>query len=136
MSVSDWVSLLGGFRFLGELYPDVPPAPEQCELFYVHIDERGDSVTLGFETGRLPSHPPPEWSEKPYNRLEFHLLFCGVTEIAVAGWTAAEAESFGISAVSEKEIAVRLGRDQAGMRFRAASVRLANTRVYLAAETP
>ncbi|MFJ4690027.1 Imm50 family immunity protein [Streptomyces sp. NPDC088766] len=116
--------------------PDLPPAPEKCDLFYVHIDERGDSVTLGFETVHLPSHPLPEWSEKPYNRLEFYLLFCGVTEIAVAGWTASEAESFGVSAVPEKEIAVRLGRDQAGMRFRASSVRLANTRVYLAAESP
>lgn len=53
------LSVLGISRFLGGPPPEDPPAPEQCELFHVRIDGRGDPVTLGFETGRLFSRPPP-----------------------------------------------------------------------------
>jgi hypothetical protein len=134
MNGSDWASILGDSRFLGDLYAGGSPTPEQCELFYVHLDERGDSATLGFETRILPSIPRPEWREKPYNRLEFYLLLGGLTGFVVDGWGASEAASFGISAVSQEEIAVSLGRGRAGIRFRASSVRLSRTRVYLAAE--
>ncbi|MEU0342118.1 hypothetical protein ABZ092_24940 [Streptomyces bobili] len=68
--------------------------------------------------------------------MEFYLLFCGLTGFLANGWGASEAKSFGISAVPEAGIAVRLGREQGGIRFRASSVRLARTRVYLAAESP
>lgn len=134
MSACEWPSILGTSHFLGELYAGDPPTPEQCELFYVHIDERGDSATMGFVTGSLPSNPRPEWREKPYNRLEFYLLFGDLTGFLVNGWSASEAESFDISAESEEEITVRVGREQAGISFRASSVRLAGTRVHLAAD--
>ncbi|WP_279634631.1 Imm50 family immunity protein [Streptomyces bobili] len=134
MSGSDWASILTDSRFLGGLYAGCPPTLEQCELFYVHLDERGDSATLGFETRLLPSAPRPEWREKPYNRLEFYLLLGGLTGFVVDGWGPAEAAGFDITAVSDKEIAVRLGSGQGGMRFRASSIRLTRTRVYLAAE--
>jgi hypothetical protein len=134
MSACDWLLILSRSQFLGKLYTDGPPTPQQCQLFYVHIDERGDSATMGFVTSTLPSNPRPEWREKPYNRLEFYLLFGDLTGFLVNGWSASEAESFDISAESEEEIAVRVGREQAGISFRASSVRLAGTRVYLAAE--
>ncbi|USQ83236.1 immunity 50 family protein [Streptomyces phaeoluteigriseus] len=136
MNGSDWASILGESRFLGELYAGGSPAPEQCELFYVHLDERGDSATLGFETRVLPAAPRPEWREKPYNRFEFYVLLGGLTGFVADGWGSSEAASFDVSVVSDKEIAVRLGSGQGGMRFRASSIRVARTRVYLAAQAP
>ncbi|MFJ9740345.1 Imm50 family immunity protein [Streptomyces sp. NPDC101166] len=134
MSTPDWLDLLSSPQFLGELYTDAPPAPEQCELFYVHLDERGDSVTIAFATKILPSNPRPEWSEKPYNRLEFYFLFEDLAEFTVNGWSATEAKDFDISGTRREGVTVKAGREPAGISFRASSVGLAGVRVYLAAE--
>jgi hypothetical protein len=134
MGASDWMKVLRSPQFLGELYEGSPPIPEQCDLFYVHIDERGNSVTLGFDTRSLPSNPRPEWREKPFNSFEFYLLFSDVIEFRTTGWGAAEAREIQFKAEPAKAITVSLGRDESGIRFRAASMRLASTRVYLAAE--
>ncbi|MFE9626858.1 Imm50 family immunity protein [Streptomyces sp. NPDC006527] len=134
MSASDWSTILGRSQFLGELYSGAPPTPEQCELFYVHIDERDNSATIGFVTSNLPANPRPEWRERPYNRLEFYLYFCDLTGLLVEGWSASEAQNFDISAVSEEGIAIRVGREKAGISFRASSLRLVDTRVFLATE--
>jgi hypothetical protein len=89
---------------------------------------------MGFVTGNLPANPRPEWREKPYNRLEFYLYFCDLTGLLVEGWSASEAQNFDISAVSEERLAIRVGREQAGISFRASSLRLVDTRVFLATE--
>jgi hypothetical protein len=134
MSAPEWQRLLADSRFLGELYEGSAPAPEACELSYVHLDERGDSVTLGFDTRHLPSRPDQGWHESPYNRFEFYLLFSGVTDFQVNGWTDSEAREVNIRATPEALIAVSLGHEGSGIDFRASSMRLAHARVYLAAE--
>lgn len=135
MSASEWQRFLADPYFLGELYADSPPSLDECELFYVHVDERDDSVTLGFDTGRLPSHPAPEWHEKPYNRFEFYLLFSGVMDFRVGKWTDTEAREVDITVTPGGVISVSLGRDDSGINFRASSMRLVHTRVYLAADS-
>ncbi|WUW86846.1 immunity 50 family protein [Streptomyces sp. NBC_01451] len=57
----------------------------------MHIDERDDSVTLGFDTRAFPVNLPPEWRGKGFNAFEFHLFFTGVTGLRVTGWGASEA---------------------------------------------
>ncbi|MFG2883304.1 Imm50 family immunity protein [Streptomyces sp. NPDC048297] len=123
-------------ELLGDLYESEPPTVNECELFYVHADERDGSVTLGFDTRELPSRPRAEWREKTYNRFEFHLLFSDVTEFQVHGWGPQEAREVDISAAPGKKIKVALGRTGSGIHFLASSMRLASARVYLASDAP
>ncbi|MEW1643069.1 Imm50 family immunity protein [Streptomyces sp. NPDC091219] len=134
MDDSDWQRTLRSEAFLGDLYEGTPPAIGQCRLFYVHMDERGLSVTLGFDTAALPPNPSPEWHEKTYNRLEFYLEFSGVTGFRVHGWDVSDARA--VSLTTGDRIEVALGEADSGIRFLASSVRLANTRVYLASTEP
>ncbi|MFC8270417.1 Imm50 family immunity protein [Streptomyces cinereoruber] len=69
---------------LAALY-ETPPDLSSCPLYYVHVDERDTSVTLGFETSRLPDHPRPEWEGKQHNTLRFFVVFTGVDELRVTG---------------------------------------------------
>ncbi|MDX3385737.1 Imm50 family immunity protein [Streptomyces niveiscabiei] len=133
MSVSDWGRILGSSDALGALYGDSVPMPEECELYYVHVDERGSSVTVGFETRNVPSRPGEAWRDKVYNTLEFYLLFSGVREFSVNRWSSAEAERFDVAIEVDGGVAVVLGGEGSGIRFRADSVGLPKVRVYLAA---
>ncbi|MGQ4388945.1 Imm50 family immunity protein [Streptomyces sp. SAS_270] len=136
MSVFDGLQLLvaaGDLAGLRELYDGDPPSLDSCSLFYVHLDERGDSVTLGFETERLPSKPPSEWRQKPFNMFEFHLVLVGVEALRVHGWGPAQAKEVGLVRRDGGRVDVTLGGAEDGIRFRASSVSLGRTRVYLAA---
>ncbi|MFJ6846118.1 Imm50 family immunity protein [Streptomyces griseoluteus] len=119
-----------------DLYGGTPPAHDECEVFYVQVDERSDSVTLGFETRKLPSHPSPEWQERPYNRIEFCLFFTDSKDLRVDGWTRSEAQSFSITAVPEEGFTVVLGHGRSGLRFSAAAVEVVGIRAYLASDAP
>src|SRR3954469_26073447 len=133
---ADWTRLLASQEFLGPLYAGSPPPPEACDLFYVHIDERGSSVTLGFDTRNFPSSPAPEWEEKGFNAFEFHLVFAGVQSLRVTGWGAGEARAIEFAAVEGGGLRVLLGTEGSGITFRAATLRLAKARAYLASDSP
>lgn len=57
-----------------------------CDPFHVHIDERGNSVTLGFHTKVFPVSTPTEWREKGFNAFEFYLVFEGAEGLRVTAW--------------------------------------------------
>ncbi|XCM32508.1 hypothetical protein ABXI76_27100 [Streptomyces parvus] len=46
MSASDWARLLDDPQSIQSLYEEEPDL-NQCDLFHVLADERGDSITLG-----------------------------------------------------------------------------------------
>ncbi|MGW5368434.1 Imm50 family immunity protein [Streptomyces sp. NPDC004009] len=136
MGASEWRRLLGDAHLLGGLYEGRPPTPDECELFYVHADERGDSVTVGFDTRRLPSCPDTAWGDVTYNRFEFYLSFFDVADLRVTGWGAREARSVDLAASPGGAIRVSSGDAGSGIHFTASSMRLAHARVYLASEVP
>ncbi|MHC3475514.1 Imm50 family immunity protein [Streptomyces sp. 7R007] len=111
-------------------------SPDQLgEPFYVHIDERGNSVTLGFLTRGLPRDAPAEWREKGFNAVESTFVCEGLAELRVTGWGAAEAKSVDV-VVRDAGVEVVLGSEESGISFRARTVRLARTRAYLASDSP
>ncbi|MFF4400217.1 hypothetical protein [Streptomyces sp. NPDC001480] len=87
-------------------------------LFYVHIDERGDSVTLGFE------------KVERGEGCEFHVVFTGVRRLTVTGWGAEEAQDVRVSVRADTGFDVVLGAPRSGITFRAAAARLAENRTY------
>ncbi|WP_328557851.1 Imm50 family immunity protein [Streptomyces sp. NBC_00358] len=128
---ADWSHLLASPEYLGGLYDGTPPPAGSCDPFYVHIDERGTSVTLGFDTRILPVNIPAEWHEQGFNAFEFHLVFEGVEKLRVTGWDAAAAGNIGMTA-REGVFEVVLGSAESGIAFRASTARLARARAYLA----
>jgi len=133
---AEWSQLLASAEYLGELYDGTPPPTDACDLFYVHIDEREDSVTLGFDTRAFPVNLPPEWRGKDFNAFEFHLFFTGVTGLRVTGWGAPEAKKTALTAHDGGHFDVNLGSETSGITFRAAGARLSRTRAYLASNNP
>ncbi|MEU9554964.1 Imm50 family immunity protein [Streptomyces fumanus] len=133
MSVSDWTHVLrhGG---LTDLYED-PPAPDLCQIFYVHIDERGDSVTLGFSTNSLPTTVPLEWQEQEYNTVEFFLTFSKIADLKVTDWGPSCAQQIDVARGADERFDVRLGSTRRGISFTSPSVELTRKRAYLAAHT-
>ncbi|WP_329349631.1 immunity 50 family protein [Streptomyces sp. NBC_01261] len=110
--------------------------PESCDLFYLHIDERENSATLGFDTRSLPSNPPAEWEGKGFNAFEYYLVFVDVAGLRVTGWGPAEAREVDLTAQEDGSVKVVLGTETSGVRFQASAVRLTKTRGYRASDTP
>jgi hypothetical protein len=130
---AEWERLLTSQDRLGTLYGDAPPKPEDCHLFYVHLDERDKSVTLGFETRRLPARMPGEWAVKEFNTVEFYLVFPDVMGFRATGWGASEARRVRLKAREGGLFEVTLGTTASGIRFEAPAPRLTKVRPYLAA---
>ena len=133
---ADWLQLLASPQYLGELYNGAPPSPDVCDLLYVHIDERGNSVTLGFDTRSFPVNSPAEWEGKQFNAIEFHLVFAEVEGLQVTGWGASEAKEIHLAIRDGEFFEVVLGLEGSGIVFRASTARLAKVRAYLASDSP
>lgn len=119
---------------LAVLY-DTPPDLSSCPLYYVHVDERDTSVTLGFESSRLPDHPQPDWQEGTYNTLRFFAVFSGVDELRMTG-IAAEHPDLHDRTVSLTETVtgrqrVSVTSSTRSISFTAETSRLDRIRVYL-----
>ncbi|MEU6480699.1 Imm50 family immunity protein [Streptomyces sp. NPDC047017] len=136
---ADLIQALTAAGFLEELralYGDSPPPFERCDLFYLHIDERGDSVTLGFETRTLPTHRPEKWTGKGFNAFEFFVVFSGVQGLRITGWGPSESRAADLTVHGGNLFEVCLGSDESGVTFRASAVRLGRTHAYLASGIP
>ncbi|MFI1354028.1 Imm50 family immunity protein [Streptomyces sp. NPDC020898] len=133
---ADWSQFLASAEYLGELYDGAPPSTDAYDLFYVHIDERENSVTLGFDTRAFPVNLPSEWRGKDFNAFEFHLFFTEVTGLRVTGWGASEAKVIDLTVRDGGHVDVALGSEASGIAFRAAAARLSRTRAYLASDNP
>ncbi|WKD31643.1 Imm50 family immunity protein [Streptomyces xanthophaeus] len=118
---------------LQALYGASPvPDLDTCHFFHIHIDERGTSVTFGFETQQLPPYPEPEWSRKAYNTLRFWIEFTGVTELRVAGLLAEAQRAVRIvQDGSPTSLRVSVESERRSISFAATSARVSHTRVYL-----
>ncbi|MCY0928732.1 Imm50 family immunity protein [Streptomyces sp. H27-H1] len=119
---------------LAALY-DTPPELSGCPLYYVQVDERDTSVTLGFETGRLPDHPQPDWKEGTYNTLRFFVVFSGVDELRMTGIAAEHPEGHDRTATVSETPAGRqrlsVTSPTRSISFTAKTSRITHVRVYL-----
>lgn len=88
--------------------------PESYDLFYLHIDERENSVTLGFDA------------------FEHYLVFADISGLRVTGWGPAEAREVNLTAQEDGSVRVALGTETSGVSFQASAVRLTKTHGYRA----
>jgi hypothetical protein len=133
MGESDWTAILGSAEILMDAYPS-PPDPSECTLQYFQIDERGASVTLGFETRHLPSQPPADWADKRYNTVEFYLQFTNVKKLRVAGWDFTVRDAEVSVSRSDEGIQASLASEGSHIQFVAGQCLVPRMRSYLSAQ--
>jgi hypothetical protein len=131
---SDWASAFGDATALTDLYDAIPPL-STCDLLTLLVDERGDSVTIGFETAELPTRPPAEWDGAPYNTVEFALRFTDITDLRISGWDAGARHGITVGLHQDGRIRVRVDRPGTRLSFTASTATVARPRAYLAART-
>ncbi|MGW8487027.1 Imm50 family immunity protein [Streptomyces sp. NPDC055886] len=119
---------------LASLY-ETPPDLSSCPLYYVHVDERGTSVTLGFETSRLPDRPRAEWEGERYNMVRFFVVFTGVEELRIAGIAAEHPDTHdrtvGVVVTDTGRQQVSVTSESRSICFSAATSAVPRSRVYL-----
>ncbi|WP_445396233.1 Imm50 family immunity protein [Streptomyces sp. LE64] len=93
------------------------------DLFYVHFDERGCSVTLGFS--RVHGN----------EGVEFFLRFHEVRDVRVRGWGAPGQKDVHVERATDGTVQVSASSEGSSLRFRAAGATLSRTRNFLAARS-
>jgi hypothetical protein len=131
MGDSDWTSIVDSAEGITDVYA-TPPTLSECELFYVQIDERGASVTLGFETSALPSSPPPVWTSRAYNAVEFYLKFTRVRELRITGWdSSARDATVSLTRRDDGQFRVSVQGERSHLAFTSSAPLLTRTRPFL-----
>ncbi|MFF6907262.1 Imm50 family immunity protein [Streptomyces sp. NPDC012389] len=106
-----------------------------CPLYYVHVAERGASVTLGFETARLPDHPRAEWEGKRYDTARFFVTFTDVDELRITGIAAEHpntpGRTVGVVVTDTGRQQVSVTSENRSITFSAATSAVTQSHVYL-----
>ncbi|WP_432085000.1 Imm50 family immunity protein [Streptomyces sp. bgisy095] len=119
---------------LAALY-ETPPDLSSCPLYYVHVDERDTSVTLGFETSLLPDRPRAEWEGERYDTVRFFVVFTGVDGLRVTGIAAEHPDARDravdvvVNGTGRQRVSVSSG--SRSLAFSAAASAVTLIRVYL-----
>ncbi|MFJ1745716.1 Imm50 family immunity protein [Streptomyces sp. NPDC088116] len=130
MNASNWSTFLGDPQKISGLY-DQEPDLNSCELFYVQVDERGSSITLGFETSHLPQNPTPEQSSAEFNSFEFYLTFMDTQDLSIKGWTGSPRRNVGLERTSAGTLAMSITSTGTSIEFQARSASCTKTRMSL-----
>ncbi|MFJ8661313.1 Imm50 family immunity protein [Streptomyces sp. NPDC093795] len=133
MSATEWVDLLVDPRGIRDVF-QTPPDLDKCSLFYFHIDERGTSITLGFDTRLAPDTLLHGDGDTRVNAFEFFITFMPVTGLHISGWGGSMKRSVRMSR-SEQDGAITLSVESTTERiaFQAQEARISRARAYLAA---
>jgi hypothetical protein len=94
-----------------------PSVLSASDLFYVHIEERLNAITLGFTT------------QEGHEGFEFFLAFTGARQLTVKGWGPPGRKN--VELVRDTDgIAVSVKDHSSSLSFRAAKMSLARTRSF------
>ncbi|MFE2034090.1 Imm50 family immunity protein [Streptomyces scopuliridis] len=130
MSTSNWPSFLDNPQSIHNLY-DQEPDLNSCDLFYFLIDERGTSITLGFETPHMPQHGRHEWESPRANSFEFYLAFVDVQQLDIKGWNGPAGKDITFTQGSDGDILAKIKSKGTSVTFQAKSLSLIKSRVSL-----
>ncbi|MFD0275668.1 Imm50 family immunity protein [Kitasatospora sp. NPDC127111] len=84
---TDWTALLADPQPVRDVLGVPVPPLAAFNLFVAHFDERDSSLTVAFEAFEAPAGALAEWAGNGHDALEFFLVFTGVTEVEVDGWS-------------------------------------------------
>ncbi|MFE4693049.1 Imm50 family immunity protein [Streptomyces sp. NPDC056749] len=130
MSASEWGNLLSNPQAIYTLFDEVPDLGSS-DLFRLLADERDDSITLGFETYQTPARVKPEWAGREFNSFTFHLVFGGVQELSIRGWTSPAQKSVAAHREADGNLRVVLTSESTTVSFRARTVSISGANVGL-----
>ncbi|MFD6340434.1 Imm50 family immunity protein [Streptomyces sp. NPDC060131] len=130
MSTSDWPSFLDNPQSIHSLY-DQEPDLNSCDLFHFLMDERGASITLGFETPHMPQHRRHEWDSPRVNSFEFYLTFFDVQQLSIKGWNGPAEKDITFTHGPDGYILAKIESRETSVAFQAKSLSLTKSRVSL-----
>ncbi|MGW6600064.1 Imm50 family immunity protein [Streptomyces sp. NPDC055036] len=130
MSTSNWPSFLDNPQSIYNQY-DQEPDLNTCDLFYFLMDERGTSITLGFETPYMPQLGRHEWEPPEVNSFEFYLMFSEVTQLDITGWNGPADKDITFRRGSNGDILAKIESRGTSVSFQAESLSLIKSRVSL-----
>ncbi|MFJ2672105.1 Imm50 family immunity protein [Streptomyces sp. NPDC087525] len=130
MSTSDWPSFLDNPQDIRNLY-DQEPDLNSCDLFSFLMDERGTSITLGFETSYMPQHRHHEEEPPRANSFEFYLTFRDVRQVNIKGWNGPAGKDITFAHDLNGAILAKIESRETSVAFRATSLSLTTSRVSL-----
>ncbi|MFD5317721.1 hypothetical protein [Streptomyces sp. NPDC127098] len=94
---------------------------DEPHITSVHIDERGRSVTVTSRRPGLPEDALADWQGRGYTAHELSVVYSGVTDLAVDGWTHEPLTSWGTAELPDGRLAVTLAGPGTSVRFDADS---------------
>lgn len=130
MNACSWLELLDNPQIIQDLY-DVEPDLSSSELFHVLVDERGNSITLGFQTDQTPARHGLDRDPGDFNSFEFYLTFFDVQGFTVKGWGAPAEKEITYSRSATGNLSVKIVSVGTLLEFQARAASVANVRVGL-----
>lgn len=128
----DWLRLIPFPGPLRDVYAATPPRGETCRLTYLHLDERGPSVTVGLDTTDLPA----AWRGSDANTVQFSLLFDEIRDLRITDWSPSPHSPLTMTAGQGGTLQVAIGEGSSHLTFHAPTARVTKVRAYLAAGSP
>jgi hypothetical protein len=108
MNDRDWRAIIGGTSHdIVEKFAGLA----DCELFYIHADERGLAVTLGFDVLAEPGLVSQIGGEDWHNAIKFYVELGAARSIAIRGWSYIPATSFCMRELSDDLYAAHIAGD-------------------------
>ncbi|MFE6063534.1 Imm50 family immunity protein [Streptomyces sp. NPDC056431] len=133
MSTCEWADLLVDPRGIRDVFT-TPPDLDECSLFYCHIDERGTSITLGFDIPLAPDALFHEDGDTKANAFEFFITFMSVTGLQISGWGGSVRRSVRMSrSQQDGDITLSVESPTERIAFQAQEAKISRARAYLAA---
>jgi hypothetical protein len=118
MTASDWRAVLArgsGSSFSSNEFATLA----ECDVFYVHIDERGPSITAACEVALATNRS-----------LEFFVVFNNVREVRVVGWSYEKANRFTLRQDAEATYLVDIVGPGTELTFQCGAVVLGSAREF------
>jgi hypothetical protein len=134
LDASEWPRLLTDPAVVTGLYDRVPELAE-FRLLSLHADERGTSVTVGFERYALPERPPPAWRERGLNAFQFFLRLDDVTDLRITGWHGTPPASVTLGPGAGSGVRFRVEGPRHDVRVAARTASVAHVRAFLGSLT-
>lgn len=135
MSAFEWGSILSNSQEIYTLFDEAPDL-NSSDLFHLLADERGDSITLGFETHQVPARIKAEWEGREFNSFTFHLVFDGVQKLSIRGWSSPAQKRVSIHREEDGTMFATLTSEGTEVSFRARTVSISRMNVGLVSRCP
>jgi hypothetical protein len=104
----------------------------QCELYYLHFDEREPSVITAFYLQGDQSTLDSLGAEPGHNTVSFFVSFNDARNFKIRGWSHAPASIFSLESIDSGRLEIGIQGNGADVSFACSGVLVSHVKTYLA----